>query len=136
MTGDADCEGKAAQIGKIFSSVVIQHPSAATHLLIALDFALGPSFEVVIAGSLQQTETGKLLKKLRTGFFPRTITLLRKPGDANRELSAIAPFTEDMAPINGKPAAYVCSNFTCATPTTDVEEMLHVLNAGSPAPAR
>jgi uncharacterized protein YyaL (SSP411 family) len=33
-----------------------------------------------------------------------------------------------MTAINGKPAAYVCSNFTCAAPATDAEAMLRALH--------
>ena len=93
----------------------MQHPSAVTHLLLALDFAIGPSFEVVIAGSLKQAETRSLLKKLRTRFLPNKVVLLRKPDEEAKELSGIAPFIEHMALIDGRPAAYVCSNFACSS---------------------
>jgi uncharacterized protein YyaL (SSP411 family) len=133
MTGDADCEQKAAQIGQAFASMVMQHPSAATHLLSALDFAIGPSAEVVICGSLRQAETGKFLKKLREHFLPNKVVLLRPPDEENRNLSAIAPFTEHMSTINGTPAAYVCRDFACASPTTDAGEMLRLLERGTSA---
>ena len=131
MTADADCEGKAAQIGRAFASTAMQHPAAVTHLLLALDFAIGPSFEVVIAGSLKQAETRSLLKKLRTRFLPNKVVLLRKPDEEAKELSGIAPFIEHMALIDGRPAAYVCSNFACSSPTTDAGEMLRLLKAGA-----
>jgi hypothetical protein len=132
MTANADFEKKAARIGKAFSSMVTKHPSAAAHFLTAFDFALGPSCEVVIAGSLRQAETRHFLKKLREPFLPDKVVLLRTEDDEGRSLSGIAPFTEHMAPINGKPAAYVCSNGACASPTTDAEEMLRLLKAKTP----
>ena len=136
MTADADCEQKAAQIGRAFASQVTQHPSAATHLLLALDFAIGPSYEVVIAGSLKQAETRKLLQLLRSRFLPNKVVLLRDADQERPALSRIAPFTEHMTPVNGKPAAYICSNFTCAAPTTDAETMLMLLAGGTSASAQ
>ncbi len=129
MTANADFEKKAARMGRAFASVVLQHPSAATHFLTAFDFALGPSCEVVIAGSLRQAETRQFLKKLREPFLPNKVVLLRTEDDEGRSLAGIAPFTEHMAPIKGKPAAYVCSNFACSSPTTDAGEMLCLLQA-------
>jgi hypothetical protein len=126
MTGDAESERKAAQIGRTFAATVMRYPAAATHLLLALDFAIGPSYEVVIAGSPKQSETLKFVHMLRSRFLPNQVVLLRNPDEDPHVLSRIAPFTEHMTPINGKSAAYVCSNFTCASPTTDAEAMLHV----------
>lgn len=116
--------------------MVMQHPSAATHLLLALDFAIGPSYEVVIAGSLKQAETRKLLQLLRSRFLPNKVVLLRDADQERPALSRIAPFTEHMTPVNGKPAAYICSNFTCAAPTTDAETMLMLLTEGTSASAQ
>ena len=133
MTANADFEKKAARMGMAFASMVLQQPSAATHFLTAFDFALGPSCEVVIAGSLRQAETRHFLKKLREPFLPDKVVLLRTEDDEGRSLARIAPFAEHMAPLNGKPAVYVCSNFACSSPTTDAGEMLRLLKAGAPA---
>ncbi len=127
MTADAGCEHKAAQIGRAFAAQVLQYPSAATHLLLALDFAVGPSHEVVIAGNPRQHETRELLRALRSRFLPNKVVMLRDADEDGSTLHRLAPFTEHMTPVNGTPAAYICSNFTCAAPCTDAEAMLHVL---------
>jgi uncharacterized protein YyaL (SSP411 family) len=33
-----------------------------------------------------------------------------------------------MAPVNGKPAAYVCENFTCKAPVTDIKALNALLS--------
>ncbi|HUW58590.1 MAG TPA: hypothetical protein VMZ92_18280 [Planctomycetota bacterium] len=43
------------------------------------------------------------------------------------DLAALAPFTKAQAPIDGKATAYVCRDFTCNAPTTDVTTMLELL---------
>jgi len=40
----------------------------------------------------------------------------------------IAEFIKYMPNIDGKATAYVCINYTCKKPTTDVNEMLRQLN--------
>ena len=50
ITADSSLEDKAVMIGRSFSTVVRQAPSAYTQLMVAVDFAVGPSCEVPIAG--------------------------------------------------------------------------------------
>ena len=40
----------------------------------------------------------------------------------------IAEFIKYMPNIEGKATAYVCINYTCKKPTTDINEMLKLLN--------
>ena len=56
MTGDADLENKAAQLGRALSGKVEQFPAGFTQLLCALSFALGPSHEVVLAGAPESAD--------------------------------------------------------------------------------
>ncbi len=50
MTGNVDLEQRAEQLTQAFSEQVKDQPMAYTQLLIALDFMVGPSQEIVIAG--------------------------------------------------------------------------------------
>ena len=53
ITANSGLEQKAAKIGRAFFENVRQSPSAYTQLMIAIDFAVGPSYEVVIVGDPQ-----------------------------------------------------------------------------------
>ena len=57
ITGDTTLEEKAAHIGYAFNSEVRQSPSAYTQLMIALNFAVSPSYEVVITGQPSTPDT-------------------------------------------------------------------------------
>jgi uncharacterized protein YyaL (SSP411 family) len=93
-------------------------PVASTQLLSALDFALGPSFEIVL--------TGKDVSALRRAVFAKFVpnkVVLRAPAVAK-----IAPFTAEQKSLGGRATAYVCTNFLCKLPTTDaakIGELLH-----------
>jgi len=130
ITGNSDLEMKANAIGKAFSRSVRKLPSAHTQLLSAVEFGIGPSYEVVLAGNPGGDGLKTMLKKLRSRFIPNKIVLLRPNGEETPEISGIARYTGPQTSIGGKATAYVCRNYQCQLPTTDPEKMLELMAAG------
>jgi uncharacterized protein YyaL (SSP411 family) len=130
MTATPDWEVKAAAIGRAFSRSVRQSPSAHTQLMVALDFGLGPCYEVVLVGNARAEDTRAMAKALRTRFLPNKVVLLN-PGERDSpEIAQLAPFIRNQPSIAGKATAYVCLNYSCSSPTSDVVRMLELLNSG------
>jgi hypothetical protein len=130
MTANPNLEEKADRTGSAFSGDVKRLPSAHTQLMVALDFGLGPSYEVVVAGSLRAGDTRAMLEALRTLFLPNKVVLLNAGEQESTEIAQLAPFIGDQPSIGGKATAYVCLNYSCSSPTTDVTTMLELLNSG------
>ena len=130
MTSTSDWEVKAAAIGRAFSRSVRQSPSAHSQLMVALDFGLGPCYEVVIAGNAQAEDTRAMAKALRTLFLPNKVVLLNAGEQESSEIAQLAPFIRNQPSIGSKATAYVCLNYSCSSPTTDVVRMLELLNSG------
>jgi uncharacterized protein YyaL (SSP411 family) len=128
MTADFNLEEKAAKIGRAFSENVKQAPLAYTQLMVALDFGVGPSYEVVVAGDSQAADTKAMLKALMTQFMPNKIALLRPSEQESPDIIHLAEFTRYQSSIEGKATAYVCFNHSCEFPTTDITKMLGLLN--------
>jgi hypothetical protein len=128
MTGSTDHLTKAERIIKSFSAEVAQHPAGHSQLMVALEFALNPNYEVVIVGQPQKKDTISMLAALRKPFLPEKVVLFR-PVDkhAAKDITAIAPFTLPMAAEKGRATAYVCREFACKLPTTSIEQMLENL---------
>ncbi|MDH4100243.1 MAG: thioredoxin domain-containing protein [Nitrospirota bacterium] len=122
MTGDTDLEEKAAKTARAFSGDVARVPSGFTLFLSALDFVLGPTSEVVVAGDAGQDDTNAMLKALRRHFVPNKVVLMRPTHDESAIVD-IAPFVREMRSVDGKATAYVCRNFSCAAPTTDARNV-------------
>jgi uncharacterized protein YyaL (SSP411 family) len=97
-------------------------PRAYTYFLSGLDFALGPSHEVVIVGDLDDAGTQELLRALNSVYLPNSV-VIHKPPESN----VIAEYANSLHQIEGKATAYVCSNFVCELPTSDSEKMLELL---------
>jgi uncharacterized protein YyaL (SSP411 family) len=128
MTGNSDWEEKAAKIGSVFSGSVKQSPSTHTQLMVALDFGIGPSYEVVIAGKPRAEDTKAMMKELKTRFLPNKVVLLNPGDEESSEIAQLAEFTRGQSSIGGRATAYVCMNHNCKLPTTDIGKMLELLN--------
>jgi len=128
MTGNTRFEEKAAQLIQAFSNDVARLPSAYVQLMIALDFALGPSSEVVIVGNPENEDTTKMLKALESRYLPRKVVLFRQSNKVHDEIVNLAKFTEFLVTIDGRTTAYVCRNCVCGLPTNNVEVMLEQLD--------
>jgi uncharacterized protein YyaL (SSP411 family) len=94
-----DYRSKAEEIFQATGSLLKQYASGFGRLLAAFDFYIGPSKEILIAG-LPDSFTEVLRKR----YLPRVVVAV-DPGRAS---------------IDGKPTVYVCENFSCKQPTTDL----------------
>jgi len=70
MTGNIQLEQKADQLIRAFSEQVADQPMAFTQLLIALDFMIGPSQEIVIAGDPSLKNTQAMIHAVQRNFLP------------------------------------------------------------------
>ena len=104
-----DYREKAETLLNLNANLVIQFPSGFGRLLAAMDFHIGPSQEVAIAG-----EPGVFASEFRKHYLPRTIIAAGESGSM--------PLLRDRPRIDGKPTAYICENFACKQPVTDVGE--------------
>ena len=131
ITADADLEDKANKIMLAFSKDVKSVPSGYTQMMVALDFGIGPSYEIVIVGNPEAKDTKEMLNSLRKHFIPNKVVLLRPSDQEEPDIIRLAKFTEYQSSFDGKATAYVCLDYSCKMPTTDTEEMLKLLNVFS-----
>ena len=135
MTGRTAYEEKAGRISRLVAARVQQAPIAHTQMLVAADFALGPSHEVVVAGLSDAPTTRRMLRALRQRFLPSTVLLLRPTEQASPAITQVAPFTAGQTGRDGEPVAYVCEHFQCHKPTNDLRRMLELLHEPPDGPA-
>jgi len=82
-----------------------------------------------VAGPRTATATERFLAPLRTGFYPRVVTLHRPPDDRDRarSIGEVAPFTSTLDALDGEATAYLCYDHACDLPRTDPREFLDAL---------
>jgi len=129
MTARQEFEEKAARISSAFSKGIKESPSAHTQLMSSLDFALGPAYEIVIACNSQDRDTRDMVEALRRQFIPNKVVLFNPIEQGPTKINQLAEFTKDLHSIDGKATAYVCSDYNCKLPTTDISNMLELISS-------
>ena len=127
MTAKPELEEMADRIGRAFHANVNQAAGAHTQLMVAVDFGIGPSYEVVIVGEEGATDTKTMQQALNDVFLPNKVVLFRPSGEPTPEITRIVEFTKPQQAIDGKATAYVCRDYACELPTTDVRKMKELL---------
>jgi uncharacterized protein len=110
-----------------FATTLSHFPSAMPQMLVALDYSLSKPRQIVIAGKKEAPETKALLKEVHRHFLPNTILLLADGGEGQKFLGDKNEAIRAMSLVEGKPAAYVCENFTCKAPVTEPEALGELL---------
>jgi uncharacterized protein len=110
-----------------FATTLSHFPSAMPQMLVALDYSLSKPRQIVIAGKKDAPETKALLKEVHRHFLPKTILLLADGGAGQKFLGERNEAIRSMLPMEGKPTAYVCENFTCKAPVTDAKQLAELL---------
>ena len=132
ITGDVELDERAREIYRAFCGPAAAMPTAFTHFLCGLDFACGPSSEVVISGQRNDPDTQSLFRALRRLYAPGKTVVFRPSDESKTDIEAIASYVGPLESINGRATAYVCTHFTCSQPTNDPDRMIELLK-GSPA---
>jgi len=115
FTGDQKYIAAAEGTLTAAAGLMQQAPAAMGQMLLALDFQLGPTFELVLAGDAEFELVAKSLKELRRQFIPNKVLV-----GANAKSADQSPLLQDH--LNGKssaagePTLYVCEGFTCQEP--------------------
>jgi len=110
-----------------FATTLSHFPSAMPEMLVALDYSLSKPRQIVIAGKRDAPETKALLKEVHRHFLPKTILLLADGAEGQKYLGEKNEALRGMSMVDGKPAAYVCENFTCKAPVTDAKGLAELL---------
>ena len=123
LTGDPQWEKRAQAQIRAFAGTVKSQPQAFTYFLCALDFALRPGQDIIIAGELQSTNTRQLLSALNHNFIPNKVAIVKSGTNAER-LAKFAGYTDGLQIIEGQATAHVCRNGSCTDSTTDTQTMV------------
>ncbi|MEY2531633.1 MAG: hypothetical protein QOI96_1718 [Verrucomicrobiota bacterium] len=117
---DKQLDERGTKTIRAFGATLFRYASAMPQLLVALDFNLSQRRQIVIAGKPDAPATKALVAEVHRHFAPNQVLLLADGGDGQKYLGEKNEAVRAMSMVNGQPAAYVCENFTCKAPVTDV----------------
>jgi uncharacterized protein YyaL (SSP411 family) len=103
------------------------HPLAHVALAAALDFDLGPTREITLAGDLDSAPGVDMVTSLYRMYRPNTLLIHRPLDDTAEVLDRLAPYARAQVAIDNVPTAYVCENAACRIPVQDVQALAALL---------
>ncbi|HUX93466.1 MAG TPA: thioredoxin domain-containing protein [Ignavibacteriaceae bacterium] len=121
FTGNNRYDELASKIISCFSNSINESPASFTQALAGLDFAFGPSYEIVVAGERDSSGIIDILNGIRKKFLPNKILILNS--DDDNDLKEISSFIKYQTPVNEKPTVYICQNFNCNIPLTQMKNI-------------
>jgi uncharacterized protein YyaL (SSP411 family) len=110
-----------------FAATLSHFPSAMPQMLVAIDYSLIKPRQIVIAGKKDSPGTKAILREVHRHFLSDTILLLADGAEGQKYLGDKNEAIRAMSMVDGKPAAYVCENFTCKAPVTDPKALSELL---------
>ncbi len=141
LTGRDDLEARGEEALRALHTKMERAPLGMGMMLLSQDLLAGPRQEVVVvgprladvsAGTPDDNTAQEMLRVCRELFLPRALVLVTT-GDA--EAPAEKPgvsgsLLEGKTMVDGRPAAYVCTGFSCSAPVTNAGELLELLKRG------
>ena len=132
----ADSDPYASIAEKTMKTVLArnqEYPTAAPNMLTALIVSLSKPIEIVIAGDQNHEDTRRLLKTAHSYYNPAKMVLLVDNAATRKVLAARLAFIAYIKTVNGKSAAYVCTDRSCSLPVTDPVKLAEMLESGTSA---
>jgi len=125
LTDNEELRIRARDLFRTFGAQLEQSPLEHTQMLCALDFFLSSPMQVVIA-SQKIEEAQAFAVEINRHFLPNKVIVFTSSRDD--ELSGRIPLITDKVAVQGKPTVYICENYTCKAPITDLDDLRRLLS--------
>jgi uncharacterized protein YyaL (SSP411 family) len=117
LSGDERYAAASETVIRSMQADASRHPSAFSGWLSALDFVLGPQFQVAIVGQPGDPGFKELVEKVHGRYHPRIVIAAGSAG-----ASGHPELLENREMIGEQATAYLCQGFACNLPTNSPAE--------------
>lgn len=133
FTDREDFRRSAEKILTLHARQMKEQSRSLSQMLVALSFVLTKPLQIVITGDPQSSHTQALLKEVNARFIPNKILIVLGDSVSQQKFSNLLPYTDNFRPIEDKPTAYVCVNYTCKLPTGNPQVLKEILDGKNPS---
>ena len=127
MTGNLKWADLSEKTLRSFSQDLQQVPSGYTAMILGFMYDAYGSKEIVVVGNGRYEETQSILKELQSLYIPQKIMIFKDTNKRRDPLTKIAPWTENHSILNNKPTIYICEDFACSLPTTNLKKAIKLI---------
>ena len=128
ITGETKWVEISDKIFMTFSKEINNTPTAFSYMLNAFLFESNEPKEVVVVGSGKDPETKLAIEKIKSIYIPSKVIIFKDTDDKSNKLTPLAKWTMTQESIDDKTTFYVCRDFACKIPTTDLKLALKFIN--------
>ncbi|GAB6179663.1 thioredoxin domain-containing protein [Desulfotomaculum defluvii] len=122
----------AKQQLQVFAGDLERYPAGYSFFMMGAYLEQEPPMEIVVAGPKEDPVLKQMVGTLQQSFLPNASLMVRYDNDFAAKWSDLLPLIKDKNPVTGKTAAYVCKNFSCQAPVTELTALQNLLkNKGS-----
>lgn len=125
IKGDEDLKEQALKVASSVAEDMQRGPMYHSFLASAIDFAVGPSFEITVAGRKELPETAIIVDQLRQRYFPNKVTVLYDGED--QAIKALSERVRNTEIEDDRTTVYVCSDNTCFPPVYTTEDLIRLI---------
>eukprot|EP01120_Amphizonella_sp_Union-15-10_P008925 TRINITY_DN3297_c0_g2_i6.p1 TRINITY_DN3297_c0_g2~~TRINITY_DN3297_c0_g2_i6.p1 ORF type:complete len:137 (-),score=11.21 TRINITY_DN3297_c0_g2_i6:13-423(-) len=119
---------QAETIFKVFWEDMTERPIIVPHMIGAFDFYCSSPKQIVITGDPNSEDTKAFLTEVHKHYIPNKVLLNADGGKSQAFFVEHGlKFLENIQPVDNKVTAYVCQNFTCQLPVTDITKLKQML---------
>ena len=128
FTADSSYVTRAEKALTSLSSSLAATPTAFASLLMALDFHLDQTREIIIVVPQDEVAAADpFLDIVRSNHLPNQVLAVVSEDHDGQAPGNIIPIVRNRPALDGKATAYVCQDHTCKLPTTDPHEFARLV---------
>ena len=128
ITGETKWAEISDKIFITFSNEIQKTPSGYASMVNAFLFNTDNPKEIVIVGSGKDSDTISAIEKIKSEYVPNKVIIFKDTDDELNKLSPLAKWTVTQETIDEKTTYYICQDFACKIPTTDLGLALKFIN--------
>ena len=126
ITGDLGFSNSYESLIRAFSGQISATPLGYVHMLTSYLFYSRPSEHVILVSDEPEKFALPFINVIQDSFRPFTTSVLY--GKKYSKLEGIIPHIEDYAANGSKTLAYICRNFTCNEPVSDLNKFIQLMS--------
>jgi uncharacterized protein YyaL (SSP411 family) len=119
VTDDKGMRKRAEKALLVFGEVLQKQPVVMPQMAAAYEYSLGGR-QIIVAGLKGDPATRAILDEVNARYLPDKILILLGDEDATKRLVTLNPFYESLSMNDGRPTAFICRDYVCSLPTSDV----------------
>ncbi|MDG6928460.1 MAG: thioredoxin domain-containing protein [Nitrososphaerota archaeon] len=129
ITGRTELEERLQKLQECFAARVSSAPYAHAFFLIGVGASRNPFHEVVVSGDRRSAGVKEMLLALSRPYLPDAVVLLRDTSASDPPIDSVSSYTAHCPPRPPGAVVYVCKDYSCDLPVTDVGAVLKAIGS-------